>query len=147
MIKLISTVNVFLICFVSCSTTMQTPKSGNSEIKSVKVTNTFGRGGTTVMTATKDSLISENRSIASKEIPNFKRKIDPKNWNNLIDGIDLNLVEKTKSGESRMYYDGPDEIYEISTKDKTYTLVNVADPLQNKQLKDLKVLLKKMVAQ
>ncbi|MBC7557474.1 MAG: hypothetical protein H7195_11000 [Chryseobacterium sp.] len=138
---------VTAFCFLSCNTTAQNKKNKISEIQSVTLTNTYGRGGTTTIKATKDSLISENNSIASKEIPTFKRKITGEEWNLILNSINLDKIKLTKSGKSQGYYDGPDEIFEISTKDKKYTLTNASDSTNYKQLKNLKVLLRNMVSQ
>ena len=147
LLKITGSLSAIIFCLLSCNTTAQNTKNESSIILSVSLTNTFGRGGTTTIIATKDSLISENNSITSREIPNFKRKIDSKEWNLITSTINLKTVELTQSGKSRGYYDGPDEIFEISTNDKKYTLTNVTDSLQYKQLKNLKVLLKKLVSQ
>ncbi|SFI14151.1 hypothetical protein [Halpernia frigidisoli] len=146
LIKISGFLSVILLCFLSCNTTAQTNKN-LSTINSVSVTNTFGRGGTVSITATKDSLISVNNSIATKEIPTKSSKIDIKNWNSIVAGLNLEDIKNTQSGKSRGYYDGPDEIYEIVTNNKTYTLTNVSDPVKSKQLKNLKVILQKMAAQ
>ena len=146
-LKITGFLSAVILFVVSCNTTAKNMKDEGSEIQSVSLTNTFGRGGNTIITATKDSLISENNSIASKEIPTFKRKIDPKEWDLIISTINLNTVKLIQSGKSRGYYDGPDEIFEISTNDKKYTLTNVTDSLKYRQLRNLKVLLKKIVSQ
>ena len=146
LIKISGFLSFIFLCFLSCNTTANTNKN-MSKINSVSVTNTFGRGGKVSITATKDSLISVNNSIATKEMPTKSRKIDIKNWNLIIAGLNLEDIKNTQNGKSRGYYDGPDEIYEIVTNDKTYTLTNVSDPLKSKQLKNLKVILQKMAAE
>lgn len=146
-IKIGGLVSLLMFFLTSCNTTTQNKKNETSDIQSVTLTNTFGRGGTTMIKATKDSLISENNSIASKEIPTFKRKITAKEWDLILSNINIDKIKLTNSGKSQGYYDGPDEIFEISTKDKKYTLTNASDATNYKQLKNLKDLLRKMVSQ
>ena len=145
-IRISGLLSVIFLCFLSCKATVKKEKNINSTIQSVSVTNTFGRGGAVKITATKDSLISVNNSITFKEIPTKSKKIDPENWNLIVSSLNLNDIKLTQSGKSRGLYDGPDEIFEISTNDKTYLLTNVTDPLKYKQLTNLKTLLSKLVS-
>ncbi|MGS0749022.1 hypothetical protein [Halpernia sp. GG3] len=145
-IKILGLLSIIFLCFLSCNTTAQKEKNIKSTIQSVSVTNTFGRGGSVKITATNDSLISVNNSITSKEIPTKSKKIDTKNWNLIVSSLNLDDIKLTQSGRTRGLYDGPDEIFEISTNDKTYLLTNVTDPLKSKQLTNLKTLLSKLVS-
>jgi hypothetical protein len=49
------------------------------------------------------------------------------------------LLEKTKSGKARGHYDGPDDIFRITTTDKEYELINVSEGSEGyKQIETLK---------
>ena len=98
------------------------------------------------VTADKDSLEYSARGRIS-EFPNFKKKINQKDWENLISGIDLKAIEQTKSGERRGLYDGSDEIFRIETSGKEYEIVNASDSSENyKQLEKLKINLNNLVS-
>lgn len=114
-----SSVAMFLM---SCKTVAQ-----NTDITSVSYTHTAGRGGRTFINATKDSLESNKAGGRFEDYPVFKKKIDKKDWDKIVSDINISLLEKTKSGEKRGHYDGPDYIYRITTKDKEYELVNVPE--------------------
>lgn len=114
-----SSVAMFLM---SCKTVAQ-----NTDITSVSYTHTAGRGGRTFINATKDSLESNKAGGRFEDFPVFKKKIDKKDWDKIVSDINISLLEKTKSGEKRGHYDGPDYIYRIITKDKEYELVNVPE--------------------
>lgn len=114
-----SSVAMFLM---SCKTVAQ-----NTDITSVSYTHTAGRGGRTFINATKDSLESNKAGGRFEDYPVFKKKIDKKDWDKIVSDINISLLEKTKSGEKRGHYDGPDYIYHITTKDKEYELVNVPE--------------------
>lgn len=115
----VSSVAMFLM---SCKTVAQ-----NTDITSVSYTHTAGRGGRTYINATKDSLESNKAGGRFEDFPVFKKKIDKKDWDKIVSDINISLLEKTKSGEKRGHYDGPDYIYRITTKDKEYELVNVPE--------------------
>ncbi len=110
---ILSAISLFLL---SCTTTAQT----TSAIKSVSYTHTFGRGGSTSITATPDSLESVARGGRTQEFPNVSKKINAKDWQNLVSGINVSTLDKTQSGERRGVYDGPDQIFRIVTKEKEY---------------------------
>lgn len=114
-----SSVAMFLM---SCKTVAK-----NTDITSVSYTHTAGRGGRTYISATKDSLESNKAGGRFEDYPVFKKKIDKKDWDKIVSDINISLLAKTKSGEKRGHYDGPDDIYRITTKDKEYELVNVPE--------------------
>lgn len=128
----LSALTMFLL---SCKTTAQT----NSSIKSISFTHTFGRGGTTSVTATADSLESVARGGRTQEFPNISKKIIKKDWDKLVSGINLTVLDKTQSGERRGHYDGPDQIFRIITAEKEYEIYNVPTESEGyKQLEKLK---------
>ena len=127
----LSAITLFLI---SCKTTAQ-----SSKIESISYTHTFGRGGSTFVTATKDSLESSSRGGRATEFPAVKKKINSTDWQKLVAGINLSVLDKTISGERRGHYDGPDEIFRIKTSDKEYEIYNVPEESTGfKQLEKLK---------
>ncbi len=120
---------------LSCTTTAQT----TSTIKSISYTHTFGRGGSTFITATKDSLESSARGGRTTEFPAIKKKINTADWQMLVSGINIAVLDKTQSGEKRGHYDGPDQIFRIQTADKEYEIYNVpTESAGYKQLEKLK---------
>jgi hypothetical protein len=120
---------------LSCTTTAQT----TSSIKSISYTHTFGRGGSTFITATKDSLESSARGGRTTEFPAIKKKINAADWQMLVSGINISVLDKTQSGEKRGHYDGPDQIFRIQTADKEYEIYNVpTESAGYKQLEKLK---------
>lgn len=120
---------------LSCKTTAQT----TSTIKSISYTHTFGRGGSTFITATKDSLESSARGGRTAEFPAIKKKINTADWQMLVSGINIAVLDKTQSGEKRGHYDGPDQIFRIQTADKEYEIYNVpTESAGYKQLEKLK---------
>lgn len=119
---------------LSCKTSAQ-----NTSIQSVSYSHTFGRGGATSITASPDSLESSSRGGRVAQFPNIKKKITSKEWQKLVSGINLSVLQKTKGGEQRGVYDGADEIFRIKTSDKEYELYNVpAESEGYKQLEKLK---------
>ena len=138
------TLLAIVVC--SCTNTMQNNVSKDSDINSVSYSKTLGRAGFLKIVATKDSLISTKFGSAFNDIPEVKRKINPEDWTKIVSSINLEMVKKTRSGEGQGHYDGPDEIFEISTSDHNYSLMNVADSAQYKQLGNLKDLIKKIAA-
>ena len=128
----LSAMTMFLL---SCTTTAQT----TSTIKSISYTHTFGRGGSTFITATKDSLESSARGGRTTEFPAIKKKINTADWQMLVSGINIAVLDKTQSGEKRGHYDGPDQIFRIQTADKEYEIYNVpTESAGYKQLEKLK---------
>lgn len=137
---ILSALSIFLL---SCKTSAQ-----SSTIQSVTYSETFGRGGATSVTATKDSLETSARGGKMSEFPSFKKKMSPKDWQKLISGLDISLLEATKSGERRGLYDGSDEIFRIKTSEKEYEFYNVpAESAGYKQLEQLKKALNNLVSQ
>ena len=137
----LSALSIFLL---SCKTTAQT----TSAIKSVSYRHTFGRGGATFVTASKDSLESSASGGRTEEFPSFKKKINTKDWTKLVSGIDVATLEKTQSGPRRGYYDGPDQIFTIVTDSKEYEFYNVPEESTGfKQLEKLKTELEKLLPQ
>lgn len=132
----------FVVC--SCSSTMQNNSSKSSDIKSVSYSKTLGRAGFLNIVATKDSLISTKFGNAFNDIPEVKKKMNAEDWNKMVSALNLEMIKKTKSGDGRGYYDGPDETFEIATSDQKYTLINVADSTQYKQLGNLRDVIKKI---
>ena len=115
----LSAITLFLL---SCKTTAQ-----NTKIESISYTHTFGRGGSTFVNATKDSLESSARGGRTEEFPAIKKKINSTDWQKLISGINLSVLDKTQSGERRGHYDGPDQIFRIKTSEKEYEIYNVPE--------------------
>ena len=147
-LKIVSLLPIIAFLIFSCNSAAQSDKKSgqNSDISSISYRHTFGRGGATEITATKDSLISSSVGGRVKDVPNFKKKMNPDDWKKLVSGINISTLEKTESGKGRGHYDGPDEIFEIKTSEKEYKLVNVPDSLQRKQLVSLKTLLQTLVS-
>ena len=127
----LSALSLFLL---SCKTTAQT-----TAIKSITFMHTFGRGGSTSITATPDSLESVARGGRTQEFPNVNKKISKEDWNKLVNGLDIKLLDQTQRGERRGHYDGPDQIFQMLTTEKEYEFYNVpAESAGYKQLEKLK---------
>jgi len=142
-IKIGFILSAFSLFLLNCKTSAQ-----NTSIESVSITNTFGRGGTTFINVTKDSIESSARGGRTEEFPAFKKKINAKDWQKLISGIDTTLLDKTKSGERRGHYDGPDQIFRIKTSKKEYEFYNVPQESAGyKQLEKLKTNLNNLLPQ
>jgi len=134
---------VLSLFLISCKTVAQ-----NTKIESISVRNTYGRGGFTTVTATKDSLNSSSAGGRMTDFPNFNKKISSKEWEKLISGLDISLLEKTQNGARRGVYDGHDEIFHIQTADKEYEIINASEDTQNyKQLEKLKNNLNNLLSQ
>jgi len=142
-IKIGFILSAFSLFLLNCKTSAQ-----NTSIQSVSVTNTFGRGGSTFINATKDSVESSARGGRTQEFPAVKKKMTATDWQKLVAGIDTALLEKTKSGEKRGHYDGPDEIFRIKTSTKEYEFYNVPQESAGyKQLQKLKANLNNLLPQ
>lgn len=138
---ILSAISLFLL---NCKTTAQT----TSEIKSISFVHTFGRGGSTSITATKDSLVSVARGGRTQEFPTISKKMNAKDWQNLVSGINISTLDRTQSGEKRGYYDGPDQIFRIITAKKEYEIYNVPQEFEGyKQLEKLKTELENLLPQ
>ena len=135
LLKIGFVLSAMTMVLLSCTTTAQT----TSSIKSISYTHTFGRGGSTFITATKDSLESSARGGRTTEFPAIKKKINAADWQMLVSGINISVLDKTQSGEKRGHYDGPDQIFRIQTADKEYEIYNVpTESAGYKQLEKLK---------
>jgi len=135
LLKIGFVLSAMTMVLLSCTTTAQT----TSTIKSISYTHTFGRGGSTFITATKDSLESSARGGRTTEFPAIKKKINAADWQMLVSGINISVLDKTQSGEKRGHYDGPDQIFRIQTADKGYEIYNVpTESAGYKQLEKLK---------
>ncbi len=135
LLKIGFVLSAMTMVLLSCTTTAQT----TSSIKSISYTHTFGRGGSTFITATKDSLESSARGGRTTEFPAIKKKINTADWQMLVSGINIAVLDKTQSGEKRGHYDGPDQIFRIQTADKEYEIYNVpTESAGYKQLEKLK---------
>ncbi len=135
LLKIGFVLSAMTMVLLSCTTTAQT----TSTIKSISYTHTFGRGGSTFITATKDSLESSARGGRTTEFPAIKKKINTADWQMLVSGINIAVLDKTQSGEKRGHYDGPDQIFRIQTADKEYEIYNVpTESAGYKQLEKLK---------
>lgn len=133
-IKIGFILSAFSLFLLNCKTAAQ-----NTTIESVSFTHTFGRGGRTFINASKDSIESSATGGRTQETPSFKKKINAKDWQKLVSGIDTSLLDKTKSGERRGHYDGPDQIFRIKTSNKEYEFYNVPEESEGyKQLEKLK---------
>ncbi len=142
-IKIGFVLSVLSLFLMSCKTVAQ-----NTMIESISVRNTYGRGGFTSVTVTKDSLKSSSAGGRMTDFPNFSKKINAKDWQKLVSGIDLSVLEKTTSGARRGHYDGADQIFTIVTKEKEYELYNVpAESAGYKQLEKLKTELNNLLPQ
>jgi hypothetical protein len=142
-IKIGIILSAFTLFLVSCKTTAQTTK-----IESISIRNTYGRGGFTSIKANKDSLVSSSAGGRMADFPNFNKKISAKDWQKLVSGIDLSVLEKTQSGERRGHYDGADQIFTIVTDSKEYELYNVpSESAGYKQLEKLKTDLNNLLPQ
>lgn len=142
-IKIGFIVSAVAMLLINCKTAAQ-----NSNIESVTLRNTFGRGGHTMITATKDSLSSSSAGGRVTDFPNFNKKINSKDWQKLVSGINISTLDKTKSGERRGHYDGPDQIFVIKTAEKEYEFYNVPEESEGyKQLEQLKTELDNILIQ
>lgn len=146
MMKLFKTVliaSAFVTLLISCKTVAQ-----NSTIESITFRNTYGRGGFTSVTATKDSLITSSAGGRMTDYPKFNKKINSKDWEKLVSGLDISVLDKTKNGARKGVYDGHDEIFSVVTKDKEYEIFNASEDTQNyKQLEKLKTNLNNLLSQ
>ncbi|PZU90975.1 MAG: hypothetical protein DI529_01840 [Chryseobacterium sp.] len=146
MMKLFKTVliaSAFVTLLISCKTVAQ-----NSTIESITFRNTYGRGGFTSVTATKDSLITSSAGGRMTDYPKFNKKINSKDWEKLVSGLDISVLDKTQNGARKGVYDGHDEIFSIVTKDKEYEIFNASEDTQNyKQLEKLKNNLNNLLSQ
>lgn len=141
-IKISLFLSTVLLLMISCKTVAQ-----NSKIISVSYTHTAGRGGASSITATKDSLESSPMGARFRDLPKFTKKINSKDWEQLISKINLSVLEKTESGERRGVYDGPDSIYKVTTADKEYIIYNPIEEDQGyKQLKELQTNLNNLLS-
>lgn len=142
LLKITFILSAFSLFLLSCKSIAQ-----NMNIQSVSYTNTYGRGGATFITANKDSLESSSVGGRVTDFPNFKKKISQKDWESLISGIDLKVLEQTENGKRRGLYDGNDEIFRIITSEKEYEILNADKDSENyKQLEKLKTNLNNMVS-
>jgi hypothetical protein len=127
-------VSAFAMLLTNCKTAAQ-----NTNIVSVSYTHTAGRGGRTFINATKDSLESNKTGGRFEDYPVFKKKIEQKDWDKIVSGINLSLLEKTQSGKRQGMYDGPEHIFRVTTTEKEYEVVNVpTDSEGYKQIENLK---------
>ena len=92
--------SAFAMLLISCKTVAQ-----NSTIESITLRNTYGRGGFTSITATKDSLTASSAGGRVTDYPNFNKKLNSKDWQKLVSAINISTLEKTKSGERRGHYE------------------------------------------
>lgn len=140
-IKISLLLSTVLLLLISCKTVAQ-----NSTILSVSFSLTAGRGGASSITATKDSLVSSSRGGRFEDVPKFTKKINAKDWEQLVSKINLSLLEKTESGERRGVYDGSDTIYRVTTADKEYEIYNPSEnAVGYKQLIELRANLNQLV--
>ena len=156
-LKLIRTLlllSAFLFGMSSCTNSApkteetSTVKNSAGEILSISMTRTAGRGGSTSISATPDSLIFEAGRVLLKEQPSFRKKMNSAAWAKLNSLINTDTLEKTKSGEGRGHYDGPDFIVKIVMKDKEYNFVNVPEKSEGyQQIVDLEGQLNSLVSE
>ena len=142
-IKIGFALSAICLLMLSCKTVAQ-----SSNIKSISYSHTFGRGGSTNIMATPDSLESVARGGRTREFPNISKKIIKKDWDKLVSGINFDILDKTQSGERRGHYDGPDQIFRIVTAEKEYEIYNVpTESAGYKQLEKLKTELNNLLPQ
>lgn len=155
-LKLIKTLLLLSAFFGMSSCTNSAPKTQETstvknsagEILFISMTRTAGRGGSTSISATPDSLIFEAGRVLLKEQPSFRKKMNSAAWAKLTSLINTDTLEKTKSGEGRGHYDGPDFIVQIVTKDKEYNFVNVPEKSEGyQQIVDLEGQLNSLVSE
>jgi len=123
MMKIVKTglvLSILSLILLSCKTVAQ-----KSNILSISYSHTAGRGGSMSITATKDSIEFTSFGRNFENTPNLTKKIDTKDWNQLVSGINLSVLEKTKTGDRRGIFDGSDAIFRVVTTDKEYELFNV----------------------
>ena len=131
---------------VDMQTTAESGELNYADISSISMTRTAGRGGSTTMIATKDSLIFEPGRRMLEEKPGFRSKINKEDWNRLVSMIDLKVIDNAKNGEGQGHYDGPDFIVHVVTKEKDYNLLNVKDSAGAKHLIEIENFLKTLIA-
>lgn len=122
-IKFSLILSVLSLIVLSCKTTAQT----KNNILSISYSHTAGRGGSMSITATKDSIEFSSFGRNFESTPNLTKKIDVKDWDQLVSGINLSVLEKTQSGERQGIFDGPDSIFRVVTTEKEYELFNVPE--------------------
>ncbi|MGV4414298.1 hypothetical protein [Chryseobacterium sp. T1] len=133
-IKISLLLSTVLLLAISCKTVAQ-----KSNILSVSYMHTAGRGGSSSITATIDSLESSAVGGRFQDVPNFKKKINSKDWDQLVSKINISDLEKTESGRQQGIFDGPDAIFRIKTRDKEYEIYNPKESTQGyKQLNELR---------
>ena len=143
LLKIGFVLSAFSLLLLSCKTLAQ-----NTKIQSVEYTNTYGKGGFSSINANKDSLEASAQGGRTADFPNFKKKINQKDWEKLISGIDISLLEKTQNGDRRGIFDGNDEIFRIVTTEKEYEIINASADSENyKQLEQLKTKLNNLLSQ
>ena len=154
LIKTLLLLSAFLFGMSSCTNSapntqeVNTVKNSGSEILSISTTRTAGRGGSTTISATPDSLIFEAGRVLLKEQPSFRKKMNSAAWTKLTSLVNTDTLAKTKSGEGRGHYDGPDFIVQIVTKDKEYNFVNVPESSEGyQQIVDLEGQLNSFVSE
>ena len=136
----LSALSLFLL---SCKTTAQT-----TAIKSITFMHTFGRGRSTSLTATPEHLETVARGCRTQEFHNVNKKISKEDWNKLVNGLDIKLLDQTQSGERRGHYVGSDQIFHILTAEKEYEFYNVpAESAGYKQLEKKKKKLNNLLPQ
>ncbi|MGV8915734.1 MAG: hypothetical protein ACOH1X_09845 [Kaistella sp.] len=153
-IRTLLLLSAFLFVMSSCTNSApktqetSTVKNSAGEILSISMTRTAGRGGSTRISATPDSLIFEAGRVLLKEQPSFRKKMNSAAWAKLTSLINTDTLEKTNSGEGRGHYDGPDFIVHIVTKDKEYNFVNVPEKSAGyQQIVDLEGQLNSLVSE
>lgn len=136
-IKIGFMLSVLSLILLSCKTVAQ-----KSNIISISYSHTAGRGGSMSMTATKDSIEFSSFGRNFESTPNLKKKIDVKDWDQLVSGINLSVLEKTQSGKRQGIFDGPDAIFRVVTTEKEYELFNVPEDSEGyKQLNKIRTTL------
>lgn len=140
-LKFAMILSAFGLLITSCKSAAQ-----GSKIQSVSYTNTYGRGGSTTVIATKDTITAVGAGGRVPDFPNFKKKTDPKIWNKIVSGLDITTLDNTKNGARRGVFDGNDEIFTIITTDKEYQIINASADAENyKQLEKLKATLNSLL--
>ena len=135
--------SAFAMLLISCKTVAQ-----NSTIESITLRNTYGRGGFTSITATKDSITTSSAGGRVADYPNFNKKLNSKDWEKLVSSLDISVLDKTQNGAKRGHYDGADERFTIKTLEKEYEFYNVAaEDAGYKQLQKLKTNLNNLLSQ
>lgn len=107
--------------FISCKQDKRNTEKNNIvdilEIQSVKVVSAGGELGFSSSTVISKDSIHNSRTMAANEANNmeYRKKLKPEDWKNLVDNIDVKMFGAAKEGHSVQPVDGIDTKIIITT--------------------------------